>query len=131
MEILIEFILELLFDLVLGIVLEFGVHWIGWYIEDIRNLTPRKWLYPLAFAASGFSLGYIVSKFYPAHFLMEPGVAVFVIVVLPVALALILPLLKLLRTRKSLNSLEVDKFFNGYLLMLMFFLARVVFANFV
>jgi hypothetical protein len=128
MEFLFEIVAEIVTEVLFAILFEFLAHYVGAYLEGVRHLDIKKWLYPVLFSVIGFGLGWFVSLFWPVGFVSKPYLALFYVFVLPLFPALVLPLLRVWRRKKGLVELEVDKFLNGYLLLLMFFTARMICA---
>lgn len=126
MELLVEILVEFVIEVVVGAGFELLIHWLGWYLEGARHLDIRKWVYPVLFSAAGFACGLLTSLVWPAELLSNPYFAIVYIFIVPAFPALVLPLLRLWRRRRGLQDLEVDRFLNGYLMLLMFFVARIL-----
>jgi hypothetical protein len=123
-----EFLLELLGELLIQIVVEFlvelGIHSIG---EPLRK-PPNPWIAAIGYALFGAIIGGLSLLPFP-HNLMPEAWRVANIVLTPLAAGLAMMGMGRWRTRRGDTRLRIDRFGYGYLFALSMALVRYQFAS--
>ncbi len=123
-----EFLLELLGEMLIQIVVEFlvelGIHSIG---EPLRK-PPNPWLAAIGYALFGAIVGGLSLLAFP-HNLMPEAWRVANIVLTPLAAGLAMMAMGRWRARRGDTRLRIDRFGYGYLFALAMALVRYQFAS--
>ena len=123
-----EFLLELLGEMLIQIVVEFlvelGIHSIG---EPLRK-PPNPWLAAIGYALFGAIVGGLSLLAFP-HNLMPEAWRVANIVLTPLAAGLAMIAMGRWRARRGDTRLRIDRFGYGYLFALAMALVRYQFAS--
>jgi hypothetical protein len=123
-----EFLLELLGELLIQIVVEFlvelGIHSIA---EPLRK-PPNPWLAAIGYALFGAIVGGLSLLVFP-HNLMPEAFRVVNVVLTPLAAGLAMMAMGTWRTRRGDTRLRIDRFSYGYLFALAMALVRYQFAS--
>lgn len=123
-----EFLLELLGELLIQIVVEFlvelGIHSIA---EPLRK-PPNPWLAAIGYALFGAIVGGLSLLVFP-HNLMPEAFRVVNVVLTPLAAGLAMMAMGTWRARRGDTRLRIDRFGYGYLFALAMALVRYRFAS--
>lgn len=124
LEAILEFVGELLLQLVAEALVELGAHWLR---NPLRGPT-KAWLAALAYALLGAGVGGISLQIFPANFVYGPW-RIANLVLTPVAAGLAMCLAGHWRARRGHAVLRIDRFACGYLFALSFALVRYAYAH--
>jgi hypothetical protein len=123
-EVLLEFLGELLLQLVLEMLLEFGFHAVS---EPFRK-PPNPWLAALGYVLLGAACGGLSLAVFPAY-LTSPSWRIPNLILTPIAAGLLMTALGAWRARRGDPVLRIDRFLFGYLFALSLALVRFSFAS--
>lgn len=124
MEFLLELLGELLIQIVVECLVEFGIHSIA---EPLRK-PPNPWIAAIGYALFGAIIGGLSLLVVP-HNLMPEAWRVANIVLTPLAAGLAMMTMGRWRARRGDTRLRIDRFGYGYLFALAMTLVRYRFAS--
>lgn len=124
LELIFEFLGELLLQALGELLVEFGLHTLA---EPMRR-APNPWLAALAYAILGAALGGLSLLVLP-HNLVRPPWRLLNLLITPLLLGGLMVLMGSWRERRGQAVLRIDRFAYGYLFALAFALLRFKFAS--
>lgn len=124
LEVIFEFIAELVLQVAFEALAEFGFHFLS---EPFRK-APNPGLASLGYLMFGSASGGLTLLLFPVHF-VSGGWRIVNLLITPIAVGLLMCLMGKWRAHRGQEVLRIDRFAYGYLFALSFALIRFWFAK--
>lgn len=125
MDILLEIIGELLLQVIVELLYEWGLHAVS---EPFRK-SPNPWLAALGYTFFGGVVGGLTLLGFPAHLTPSGALRIANLIVTPIVVGVLMAAFGAWRARRGETLLRIDRFSYGYLFALALALVRFRFAS--